>query len=88
MGLQLSVQEAEKMALETELKKIETDSQKYKELQEALHKKQRHIDHLRKRQTELKNLTSIASRNENVINNLMKEIEDMKKQKDELHKQL
>lgn len=88
MSVQLSVQEAEKMNLETELKKFENDSQKSRELQDALTKKQKHIDHLKKRQHELKNLTSIASRNEAVIGNLSKEIEDMKKQKVALQKQL
>lgn len=88
MTLQLTIQEAEKATLEAELKKSEKDSQKYKELEQQLIAKQKHISELKKRQKEVKNLTSIASRNEAIILKLSSEIESMKKQKTSLEQQL
>jgi len=88
MTMQLSIQEAEKVKLETELKKNEIDSQQYKELAVKLNAKQKHIDQLKKRHTEVKALTSIASRNEAVITNLTTEIEEMKRKKTSLEHQL
>eukprot|EP00557_Chaetoceros_sp_GSL56_P008121 CAMPEP_0176495698 /NCGR_PEP_ID=MMETSP0200_2-20121128/10802_1 /TAXON_ID=947934 /ORGANISM="Chaetoceros sp., Strain GSL56" /LENGTH=1451 /DNA_ID=CAMNT_0017893607 /DNA_START=672 /DNA_END=5027 /DNA_ORIENTATION=- len=88
MTLQLTIQEAEKATLEVELKKSAKDSQKYKELEEQLFAKQKHINELKKRQKEVKNLTSIASRNETIISKLSSEIESMKKQKSALEQQL
>jgi hypothetical protein len=88
MTMQLSVQEVERVNLEIDLKKNIDDAQKYKEVQDKLEKKQKHIEHLKKRQMEIKNLTSIASRNETVISNLTNEILTMKRQKDGLQHQL
>jgi hypothetical protein len=88
MTLQLTIQEAEKATLEAELKKSEKDSQKYKDLEQQLIAKQKHISELKKRQKEVKNLTSIASRNEVIISKLSAEIESMKKQKISLEQQL
>lgn len=88
MTMQLSVQEAEKVKLEAELRKFEKDSQKYKELAEELNAKNKNIDKLKKRHTEVKGLTAIASRNEAVISNLTAEIVDMKKKKNTLENQL
>ena len=53
MTMQLTVQEAEKVKLEGELKKIEKDSQKYIELEELLRAKEKHIGQLKKRQNEV-----------------------------------
>lgn len=88
MTMQLTVQEAEKVKLEGELKKIEKDSQKYIELEELLRAKEKHIGQLKKRQNEVKGLTSIASRNEEVVKNLRTEIEEMKRKKASLEHQL
>ena len=88
MTHQLRDQVAEKSSLESELKKYEQDSQKYKDLKAALRAKEKHIDHLRSRQSEIESLTSIASRNESVIDNLKKEVSQMKQQKVTLQKQL
>jgi DNA repair exonuclease SbcCD ATPase subunit len=88
MTMQLSLQEAEKVKLETELKNNEKDSQKYSELTLQLNAKQKHIDQLKRRHAEVKALTSIASRNEAVIANLTTEIEEMKRYKSSLESQL
>ncbi len=88
MTMQLREQESDRVTLETELKKYEHDSQKYKDLRTALKAKEKHIDHLRNRQAEIESLTSIASRNESVIENLKGEILQMKQQKIALQKQL
>merc|ERR1712038_1639212 len=88
MTVQLREQESERVALESELKKYEHDSQKHRDLKAALKAKEKHIDHLRNRQSEIESLTSIASRNESVIDNLKKEITQMKQQKVFLQKQL
>jgi len=88
MTVQLREQESERHNLETELKQNEQDSQKYKDLEAALRAKEKHINHLRNRQSEIENLTSIASRNDNVIDSLKNEIVEMKQQKISLQKQL
>ena len=74
MRMQLREQVSEKNTLETELKKYEQNSQKYRDLQIALRAKEKHIEHLRSRQSEIESLTSIASRNESVIESLKSEI--------------
>lgn len=88
MTMQLRDHVAEKNNLEMELKKYERDSQKYKDLLIALKAKEKHIEHLRNRQAEIKSLTSIASRNHSVVEKLKTEIAQMKQQKITLHKQL
>ena len=88
MTMQLGVQEAEKVKLEAELRKFEKDSHKYKELEEQLNVKNKNIDKLKKRHTEVKGLTAIASRNEAVITNLTAEIVDMKRKKNTLENKL
>ena len=88
MTMQLRDHVAEKNNLEMELKKFEEHSQSYKDLLIALKAKEKHIDHLRNRQAEIQSLTSIASRNESVIEKLKTEIAQMKQQKIALQKQL
>lgn len=88
MTQQLREQIEEKSSLESELRKYEQDSQKYKDLQVALKVKEKHIDHLRNRQSEIESLTSIASRNESVIEKLKEEILEMKQQIIAFQKQL
>ncbi len=88
MTVQLSVQEVERSNLKTDLKQNIDDVLKCKQLQDKLDEKEKYIENLKKRQMEMKNLTSIASRNEKVISNLTNEIASMKEQKDELQQQL
>lgn len=88
MSLKLSVQEAEKTSLETELQKYSKNSKKYIDLEEALAKKEKYISRIKKRQVEIQSLTSVASKNEAVIFDLTSEISKMKIQRDDLQKQL
>lgn len=88
MSLKLSVQEAEKTSLETELQKYSKNSQMYLDLEEALAKKEKYISKIKKRQIEMQSLTSVASRNEAVISDLTKQISKMKIQRDDLQKQV
>jgi kinesin family protein 4/21/27 len=88
MSLKLSVQEAEKTSLETELQKYSKNSKKYIDLEEALAKKEKYISRIKKRQVEIQSLTSVASKNEAVIFDLTNEISKMKIQRDDLQKQL
>jgi hypothetical protein len=88
MSLKLSVQEAEKTSLETELQKYSKNSKMYLDVEEALAKKEKYISKIKKRQVEMLSLTSVASRNEAVISDLTNQISKMKIQRDDLQKQL
>ena len=84
----VAVKEAETEKLCEELKKIGTGHSRGKELTEKLKVKQAQIADLKRRQSELSRLTSVASRNESQIDRLKNDVREMKSKKIDLQKQI
>jgi hypothetical protein len=72
--------------LSEELKKLDKNHSKGKELAERLRQKQEQVAALRKKQAELTRLTAVASRNESQISRLCNDVVEMKQKKVDLQK--
>jgi hypothetical protein len=72
--------------LSEELKKLDKNHSKGKELAERLRQKQEQVAALRKKQAELTRLTAFASRNESQISRLCNDVVEMKQKKVDLQK--
>lgn len=86
MGTLLEEKELETEKLSDELKKIDTNHVRGKELKDRLREKQQQVAALKKKQAELTRLTTVASKNQTQIEKLRKEVTDMKHKKVDLQK--
>jgi DNA repair exonuclease SbcCD ATPase subunit len=88
MGDVLKEKEGEREHLLEELKRSKDGESPNKELQARLVEKERAIAVLRKKQRELRDLTSVSAQNHTEISRLTREVQSMKGKKVDLQKQL
>lgn len=91
MELSLMEKEEERETLVRKLEeaqKAKAGGAKSQELKEKLREKEAHIATLRKKSVELRNLTNVSSRNAQELERLTKDVEEMKRRKVDMQKQL
>uniref|UniRef100_A0A7S2XKU6 Uncharacterized protein n=1 Tax=Attheya septentrionalis TaxID=420275 RepID=A0A7S2XKU6_9STRA len=92
MESQLSDVENEREKMMSELQAMEenntSSSQSFTTIKERLKEKEKHIASLRKKQRELLSLTTVSSKNDQVINRLRLDIESMKHQRVDIQRRI
>ncbi|KAL7559715.1 hypothetical protein ACA910_003303 [Epithemia clementina (nom. ined.)] len=91
MEQSLMEKEEEREALVKKLEdaqKVKAGGIKSQELKEKLREKEAHIATLKKKSVELRNLTSVSSRNAMELERLTRDVEEMKRRKVDMQKQL
>ena len=84
----VAMKEAETEKLVEELKHLDTNQSRGKELTQRLKEKRAQVAELRRKQSELSRLTNVASRNESQIARLKNDVQEMKMKKIDLQKQI
>ena len=91
MEQSLNEKEEEREALVRKLheaQKVKSGGIKSQELKEKLRQKEAHIATLKKKSVELRNLTTVSSRNALELDRLTRDVEEMKRRKVDMQKQL